>query len=103
MSKGNGLASSKRHQKCMRTATRALVSAAMSRSKNKTKAKRAEVKAAASHVARAACAVNVGSRRKSKRGKKFSARDFREQQKAELRALRSQPQAYERPFNPEVF
>ena len=62
----NGIDSLKRHQKCMRLATSALTRAAMARAKNKTKAKRAEVKAAAVQVARVACAVTIGTQRKKK-------------------------------------
>ena len=66
----NGLDSLKRHQKCMRLATKALTRVAMSKAKTKTKAKRAEVKAAAVQVARVACAVTVCSRSKKTSRKK---------------------------------
>jgi len=75
----NGLDSLKRHQKCMRVSSSRIYRAAMKGAKNKTKAKRAEVKAAASAVARVACAVTVGSRRRAapKRSKKGSRRSSR--------------------------
>lgn len=121
------LDSLKRHQKCMRTATKAIVSAAMKKAKNKSKQKRQQVKAAAAQVARVACSVGIAPRtmRKSKRGKRYmpSEKTMRRNANRNNRryAARGEPAAtvfsppdfarhltyrepaYEPPFNPEVF
>lgn len=102
----SSLASLKRHQKCMRTATKAIAAAAMKKSKVKTKAKRAQVKAAASQLARLACSVSIAPRmRRSKKGKRKSSRSTRSTFNPPdfSRNLLTSTPSYEPPFNPEVF